>query len=389
MRAALWEDFVVGFKTLCAVLALSVLALFTHVPGAAVAQNVIEALREQGYSRIRITKQTFTRLNFEACQGGVRYLVKMRGFGNVRSKQKIGECRRAISEQQAERILRDEGFRRIRIRAAERGFGGSACRRGERFEVFVNRFGDVRPPRSLGPCQRQALSPEQVRKKLRDQGYNRIKFTDRELPRYVAEACRRDRRWELVLSRRGEIRDERRIGRCQPPIAPEDIAKVLSDKGYDRVKVVDNRLPRYVAEACKADERMEVTLNRFGAVRDEIRIGRCQRALNPKQFIKVLRDRGYTRIRYRGQDGTDYLVRACINNKRYRARFSQFGEALARREAGPCRTPSLDSLAKRFRDRGVERISFYVEGCRRGVRYRTRVDAFGDPISRKRIGSCN
>lgn len=379
----------VGFKTFCAILALSILAVFTHFPGVAVAQNVVEALREQGYSQIRIIKQTFTKLNFEACQGGVRYSVKMRGLGAVRSKTKIGECRRAITEQRAEQILRDEGFRRIRIQAAERGFAGLACRRGERFEVFVSRFGDVRQPRAIGPCQRQALNPDEVRTKLREEGYNRIKFTDRQLPRYVVEACRRDSRYELILSRRGEIRDERRIGRCAPPVAPGDIAKVLRDNGYDRIKVVDNKLPRYMAEACKGDDRMEVTLNRYGAVLDEIRIARCQRALEPQQFIKVLRDRGYTRIRYRGQDGTDFLVRACLNDKRYRARFSQFGEALVRREAGPCRTPSLDSLAEKFRDRGVERIVFYVEGCRRGVRYRTRVDAFGDPISRERLGSCN
>ncbi len=378
-----------SFKTLCAVLACSLAVLVTQLPDVARAQDALEVLRQQGYSQIRIVKQTFTKLNFEACQDGVRYLVKMKGFGKVRSKTKIGECRRAISERQAQRILQEEGFRRIQIRAAERGFAGRACRRGERFEVFVNRFGDVRQPRAIGPCQRQAMTPKQIRKKLRDDGFNRIRFTDRELPRYVVEACRRDRRVELVLSRRGEIRDRRRIGRCQPPIDPRDIAQVLRDKGYGRIKVIDNKLPRYVAEACKGNDRMELTLNRFGAVTDELRISSCRRALNPKQFIKVLRDRGYTRIRYRGQDGTDFLVRACLNNKRYRARFSQFGEALTRREAGPCRTPSLDSLAKRYRDRGVERILFYVEGCRRGVRYRTRVDAFGDPISRERLGSCN
>lgn len=437
-------------KMLMPLFAGALLTLLCALPGPAHAQTLIEALRDQGYSQIKILKQTFSRINFEACQDGVRYLVKMRAVGTVRSKTKIGECRRAISEQRATRILRDRGFRRIELQAVERGFAGRACRQGERFEVFVNRFGDMRRPQAIGPCRRPALSIEQVRRKLRDEGYNRITFTDKELPRYVAEACRNERRLELTLSRRGEIRDRRRIGRCAPPIDPRDIARVLRDKGFGRIKVIDNelpryvaeacrrgdrmeivlnrygeirnereigkcrrpinpdqiskilrdrgynrvqvvddRLPRYVAEACRDDDRIEVALNRFGGIVDELRIGGCAPALSPRQFLKVLRDRGYSRIRYRGQDGSDYLVRACFKTKRYRARFSQYGEVVVRRPAGPCVTPSLDTLAERFRNRGVERLSFFVEGCRNGVRYRTRIDAFGDPVDRKRIGKCN
>ncbi len=377
------------FKTLRGLFVCAFLVLLACLPETASAQNLLDALREQGYSRIKITKQTFTKINFEACQDGVRYQVKMRAIGTVRSKTKIGECRQAISEQQAAKILRQEGFRRIEIRAAERGFAGRACRRGERFEVFVNRFGDVRPPRSIGACRSQAFTPKQVRKMLREEGFSQITFTDRELPQYIVEACRRDRRVELVISGRGKIRDRRRIGRCQPPIHPRDIAKVLRDRGYSRIQVLDDKLPQYLAEACKGNDRMELTLNRFGQVSDEVRVGGCKRALNAKQFVKLLRDRGDRRIRYRGQDGTDFLVRACFKKKRYRARFSQFGEAITRREAGSCITPTLDSVAQRFQRRGIERLSFYVEGCRRGVRYKTRLDEFGDPIDRVRIGKCD
>ncbi len=379
----------VNRTTLKTLLVGAFLTLLATQSGTALAQDLIEALRQQGYSQIKITKQTFSRINFEACQDGVRYQVKMRSTGRVRSKTKVGECRRAISEARATKILRDRGFRRIDIQTVERGFAGRACREGERFEVFVNRFGELRQPRAIGPCRRQALNVDQVRRKLRDEGYNRIKFTDRELPRYVAEACRRDRRVELVLSRRGKIREERRIGRCQPPIDPRNIARVLRDQGYDRIKVIDNQLPRYAAEACRRDDRMEIVLNRYGVIRDELRIGACKSALSPRQFLKVLRERGYSRIRYRGQDGPDFLVRACFKTKRYRARFSQYGEVLTRREAGSCVTPTLDSLAERFAKRGVERLSFYVEGCRKGVLYRTQIDAFGDPVARKRMGKCN
>ena len=107
------------------------------------AQDLINALRQQGYSQIKITKQTFSKVNFEACQDGIRYQVKMTSVGRVRSKTKIGECRRP------------------------------------------------------------GLSVEQVRRRLREEGYNRIKFTDSELPRYVAEACRRDRRSMTAVDPKG------------------------------------------------------------------------------------------------------------------------------------------------------------------------------------------
>ena len=148
-------------------------------------------------------------------------------------------------------------------------------------------------------------------------------------------------------------------------------------------------MPRYLAEACRGNDRVEVTLNRFGDIVDRLRVRGCRPALSAQQFLKVLRDRGYRRIRYRGQDGTDFLVRACYQNKRYRARFSQYGEVLTRRNAGACVSTTLDALANRLRKRGMEKLSFFVEGCRDGWRYRTRVDAFGDPIERERLGRCN
>ncbi len=112
------------------------------------------------------------------------------------------------------------------------------------------------------------------------------------------------------------------------------------------------------------------------------------RSLSARSLLQKMRDEGYRRIRYRGQDGTDFVVRACFKKKRLRLRFSAYGEVLRRRDMGPCVTPTLDELKKRFRDRGTDRMTIFVEGCRRGIKYRVRVDEFGIPIDRARIGKC-
>ena len=354
------------------------------------AQDLINALRQQGYSQIKITKQTFSKVNFEACQDGIRYQVKMTSVGRVRSKTKIGECRRpGLSVEQVRRRLREEGYNRIKFTDSELPrYVAEACRRDRRVELVLSRRGEIRDSRRIGRCA-PPIDPRDIARVLRDRGYSQIKVTDNQLPRYAAEACRKGQRYEVRMNRFGEIRDERRIGACRRPINPDQIARILRDKGFNRIKIVDDQLPRYLAEACRANDRMEVTLNRFGDIVDQLRLSACRPALNAKQFLEVLRDRGYRRIRYRGQDGTDYLVRACYQNKRYRARFSQYGEVLTRRNAGPCVSSTLDALANRMRKRGMERVSFFVEGCRDGWRYRTRVDAFGDPIERERLGRCN
>ncbi|MEM8644848.1 MAG: hypothetical protein AAGF86_00750 [Pseudomonadota bacterium] len=354
------------------------------------AQDLINALRNQGYSQIKITKQTFNRINFEACQDGIRYQVKMTAVGRVRSKTQIGECRRpGLSVDQVRRKLREDGYNRIKFTDSELPrYVAEACRRDRRVELVLSRRGEIRDVRRIGRCA-PPIDPRDIARVLRDQGYSRIKVTDNQLPRYAAEACRRGDRFELRLNRYGEIRNEKRIGTCRRPINPDQIARILREKGFNRIQIVDDRLPRYVAEACRANDRVEVTLNRFGDIVDQLRVRGCRPALNAKQFLQVLRDRGYRRIRYRGQDGTDFLVRACYQNKRYRARFSQYGEVLTRRNAGPCVSTTLDALSTRLRKRGMERVTFFVEGCRNGWRYRTRVDAFGDAIERERLGRCN
>ena len=163
----------------------------------------------------------------------------------------------------------------------------------------------------------------------------------------------------------------------------------MRKKGYDRIEVIDKTPPRYLVEACKGDDRLEMRLDRFGDVIDQLRISKCRRPFSEAQLVTFLRDNGYRRINVRGQDGSDFIVRACRNKKRLRLRLTHFGDVKSRRDMGACVGPSLDVVAKRLGDRGYDRITHFVEGCRKGRRYIIRLDPFGVPIDRRRIGKCN
>lgn len=53
-----------------------------------------------------------------------------------------------------------------------------------------------------------------IRKRLRNRGFHRIRFTDRRLPVYKAVACKRGKRVALRINRWGKVMNRHRIGRC-------------------------------------------------------------------------------------------------------------------------------------------------------------------------------
>lgn len=59
-----------------------------------------------------------------------------------------------------------------------------------------------------------ALGAHDVRRVLQARGYYNIVLVDRELPVYRAVACKRGDRFALQINRFGEIRDRIYIGRC-------------------------------------------------------------------------------------------------------------------------------------------------------------------------------
>lgn len=346
-------------------------------------------LRNQGYTEIEITGRQLARAIAEACKDGVRYRLQIRSSGRIRRTTEIGQCKRIVSIDEAERILEKDGYKRINI--TENGnipYIAIACRDGEKIRLRMNKFGEITGRRDLGEC-RTALQPDDIRAKLRDDGYDRIRFTDRQLPRYVAEACRNGRQFELTINRRGRVRNSKRIGRCDPPMTAAKLPAALEARGLDRIEVIDKTPPRFVVEACRSLKRVEITIGRYGRILQEYNIGRCLPPLTRADLLVEMRKNGYRKVKFNTIPGSNYETEACRERKRLVTRWTQYGEVISERDRGPCQSPRLESIVDRFEDRGLKNVEMMIEGCRRGRKIRITIDPFtGDRLERTRVGRC-
>ncbi len=71
------------FLSFLLLMATLVAAIFVFKPESVRAQSLANELRKQGYTDIRVIKRTFSKINLEACQNGVRYLLKLKATGRL------------------------------------------------------------------------------------------------------------------------------------------------------------------------------------------------------------------------------------------------------------------------------------------------------------------
>ena len=279
-----------------------------------------------------------------------------------------------------------------------------ACRGGEMFRVSVNLLGAVKTKERRGTCdipgagvpipiQAQAggaLQPPEVRRQLRAQGYSRIEFTDRQLPRYVAQACdQQDRRLELFMNRRGEIRRSRQVGTCAVEAAAmseEQIVQALRQQGYARIDV-QNAQPPYRAIACQGDRRLRLVVNRRGEVRSSSRDGTCRPLFTEDQITAKVSQEGFSRLNVK-RDGNQYRITACEGPTQVRLVYDVFGDRRERSATGRCTPRNTAEVLSRLEERGANSVQLFVEGCFRNARYRWSFDRLGERTGRQRIGDC-
>ncbi len=349
-------------------------------------QDIKRRLRRQGYREIRITKTSFKNIRAEACFEGIRYAVKVRRLtGKIIRGNEIGKCRKPLSVQQVAAMLKKQGLYEISVAPAQRGnFIAKACAYGRYFRFDINRRGDVLNRQDIGECRRE-LDIAQVRQNLREQGFNRIRV----LGPSELEACLYGDKVRLRLGRGGLVRRQEVIGRCATPIDPQSLTARLRDLGYSRIKVTDDQLPVYKAQACRGNSLMNIRINRFGEVTSELNQGQCNPPLNRQQVVEMLQRRGATRITIRSQDRSGFTARACYKLEDRRYRIDPYGVILNRETVGRCTPPPLLSqVLDDFRARGVTDTRILVEGCRRGRRLRFEINEFGEEINRERLGPC-
>ena len=208
------------------------------------------ALVRDGYSQLKVVKRSLAKIHIEACKDAKKYHVRLDHTGRLLERNQIGTCRQVISLEDAAGRLASQGYRRINIRLEAGNYIAIACLRGKRQKITYDRFGDVIARRDAGSCKPD-LDAEDVVALLRERGYDRVKMTDSKLPQYVAEACNDNKRFEIAVGRKGKIQTSKRIGNCAPPIDPKALPAILAKRGFDRVEIIDDRLPRYRAEACR------------------------------------------------------------------------------------------------------------------------------------------
>ncbi len=322
--------------------------------------DIKRMLNAKGYTEISIAKRRLATTLVKACLDGIRYDMKILITGKIKWRKKSGRCEREINLEQARRILQEQGYRRIDLEARRGAFVAIACYDESRLRVSVDRFGKIRQDRRLGRCRPDALSPTDIKSSLKQQGYTRIKFTDRQLPRYVVKACQGLRKFELTLNRRGDIRQEVEIGRCQRAIDPRQLPQILAKGGYNQVKVIDDKLPKYVAEACYRNRLLEVTLNRFGRIIDRFELGQCARPINREQLLASLTGQGFKRLKVIQENNHGFVVEGCDKQKQLRMSFNPYGDVLKQREQGLCKSRSVREITKALTDRGMDEIKIFA-----------------------------
>lgn len=413
-------------------------------------RGLARILRNSGYTDMVITKRAFSITTTEACRGSEKFKVKVSILGQITSVTKIGNCTPAFNSRQAHQIMQRDGYRDIDARPSGPNVVATGCHTNRKYELTFNRRGDLINRNRMGRCGRSGLTPDQIRADLRKKGYDRVQFTDDQLPKYVIEACLDKSRMQLNINRNGQIRRERRIGKCPGAIDPanlsavlrqqgfsrveivqdrrapylmrvcrdstrleliisrygdllnetkigdcrrrqtaQELAETLTKRGYNRVRVLRGKRAPYLLEACQGRDMMELTVSRSGRIRREERVGRCASPVNREQLATKLSNAGYSNVTLTDRDGRGWRAEACKGDTKLAINYDTFGKLVSEQGIGSCKSKKVSELLRQLEDRGANNVTLIVEGCYKRRKYRWHFDRLGNRTDRERIsGGC-
>ena len=118
---------------------------------------IIDALYGRGYLRINMVDRTPPTLLVNACRGERKFQVRMDNEGDIIDVKEYGECDLAAGDpldpQQIEHILSLQGYRKIRMAAADEApFTVTACNGVREFELQVSAAAQVNTRKAVGFC---------------------------------------------------------------------------------------------------------------------------------------------------------------------------------------------------------------------------------------------
>ncbi|MCP4933452.1 MAG: OmpA family protein [bacterium] len=421
--------------------------LVTNVQARLLPPAVRKVLRNRGFGNINVRNEHGPIVSLTACKGGRLYVLALRRDGRIVKNLRRGKCPQSaaavpgvntravtpagVSPKQIKRELRSTGFSNITIvNRNPPGYTVRACKNGKHFQLSIHRQGHVVKRNRIGRCDGGSnaggggsnaggggLTPPQIRKNLKDRGFEEIRFLDRDLPVYVVTACKGNKRFRMRMNRWAAVSKKTRDGRCgfdrskrKPPVndnskRPPEIRKLLQGRGFNQITFTDRRLPIYVVRACEKGRRMELRIDASGLIRKRKRIGRCQvtnNGLRPPQIRKVLQTRGFSRILFTDHQLPTYVVEACRHDRKFELRLNRFGRVNRKTKIGRCREQQAErgfeprEVKDILRRRGYREINFFdrrlpgygVEACRRGQKFRMRINRFAEIRKRRRAGFC-
>ncbi len=281
---------------------------------------------------------------FTACKHNKLFEMEvMEGRQMFRTKKKIGECPYGgPSVEDVKEDLKRFGYSYVVINRTASGFSGKACLKADYFKLTADRWADHTRKTNIGECPHGGLSRKEVRKLLADDDYTAVKFIDNTPPNYKVRACRDGDSYVMNIDRNGRIHGSYSDKRCgNAGYSLSRIRSNLNRADYKDIEFVDRKLPRYVAEVCQDRNRLSLTMNRWGEVSRQRKIGRCRRGVrvNQDQYVspwkkaaKVLETSGYHKISYRStnKNTREHFFSACKGPKAYKLTVKR-GEIVARR----------------------------------------------------------
>jgi len=181
------------------------------------------------------------------------------------------------------RFLRDLGFEILDfVERTPPEMFLEVCKGDKKYLVMFTDAGRYFGSRYLGECVREqddeVATLRQIRRDLRSRGYRQVRFTDRTPPSRIAEACRRNRSFELRINAEGRIVKRQCIGRCQSPPVDEDgddddqagdgnssgsareLRRAMRKQGYRQIRFVRHNSDESTIRACHGIRRFHITL---------------------------------------------------------------------------------------------------------------------------------
>jgi len=130
--------------------------------------QVRRVLETRGFSRIIFIDHQLPVYVVEACRYDSKYELRLNRFARVKRKTDIGPCRvRKVrynySPSRVRDILQRRGYEDIKFFDRELPrYGVTACKRGQKFRMYLNRFAEIRQRRRTGFCNRPRVAPPVV-----------------------------------------------------------------------------------------------------------------------------------------------------------------------------------------------------------------------------------